>query len=71
MAVKIIKVIAYSGYKGNERPLSFIAGDLRHEVRSIISMWAEPEWDCFRVIADDERVYTLRWNRKSDQWTME
>lgn len=58
-----IKVTAYSGYKVNERPLSFIIDDQRHEVRGIISRWAEPDKDFFKVIADDNKVYTLSWNR--------
>jgi hypothetical protein len=66
-----IKVTAYSGYKANERPLSFDIDDHRIEVRDIISMWAEPEKDFFKIIADDNRVYTLSWDRKSDLWTIE
>ncbi len=43
----------------------------RHEVLDIISRWAEPDKDFFKVIADDGRVYTLSWNRKSDLWFIE
>ncbi len=43
----------------------------RHEVLDIISRWAGPEKDFFKVIADDGRVYTLSWNRKSDLWFIE
>ena len=71
MTGHFIKVTAYSGYKENERPLSFTSDDQRHEVRSIISGWAEPDKDFFKVIADDGRIYTLSWDRKSDQWIME
>jgi hypothetical protein len=71
MSEKHIKVTAYSGYKENERPLSFTADEQRREVRSIISRWAEPDRDFFKVIADDGRVYILSWDRKSDQWFME
>jgi hypothetical protein len=93
------KVVAYAGYKANERPLYFTikptasnaldspgkpgddnlegldprssADEQRHEVRDIISRWAEPEKDFFKVIADDGRVYTLSWHRKSDMWVIE
>jgi hypothetical protein len=71
MSGHFIKVTAYSGYKGNERPLSFTVDDQRYEVRSIVSGWAEPDRDFFRVIADDGRVYTLSRDRESDQWIME
>jgi hypothetical protein len=71
MSGHYIKVTAYSGYKGNERPLSFIIDDQRHEVRDIVSRWAEPDKDFFKIIADDYKVYTLSWNRKSDLWLIE
>jgi hypothetical protein len=64
-------VTAYAGYKANERPLSFTIDEQRHEVLDIISRWAEPEKDFFKVIADDGRVYTLSWNRESDMWIIE
>ncbi|MFA4909760.1 MAG: hypothetical protein WC649_01740 [Desulfobacteria bacterium] len=41
------------------------------EVRDIISRWAEPEKDFFKVIADDDKAYTLSWNRQSDLWLIE
>jgi hypothetical protein len=65
------KVTAYAGYKANERPLYFTVDDIRHEVRDIISRWAEPDKDFFKVVADDGRIYTLSWNRKSDIWIIE
>jgi len=65
------KVTAYSGYKANERPLSFSIDDQELKVRDIISMWKDPEKDYFKVLADDERVYTLSWNRESDLWYIE
>src|SRR4030042_3497144 len=47
------------------------ADEQRHEIRYIISRWAEPEKDFFKVIADDGREYTLSRNRKSDMWVIE
>ena len=71
MAEYHCKVTAYSGYKVNERPLYFTVDDIRLEVRDIISRWAGPEKDFYKVKADDGRVYTLSWNRKSDYWIIE
>jgi len=65
------KVNAYAGYRANERPLSFTIDEQRHEILDIISRWADPEKDFFKVIADDGRVYTLSWSRKSDIWIIE
>jgi len=64
-------VTAYSGYKAKERPLSFTIDDKRLEVRDILCRWAEPEKDFFKIIADDDKEYTLSWNRKSDLWLIE
>jgi predicted acetyltransferase len=64
-------VTEYSGYKANEKPLSFTIDDQRLEVRDIICRWVEPEKDFFKVIADDDKVYTLSWNLKPDLWFIE
>ncbi|MFH2011743.1 MAG: hypothetical protein ABIJ37_03410 [Pseudomonadota bacterium] len=65
------RVTAYSGYKANERPLSFTVDNQRLGVRDIVCRWSEPEKDFFKVIADDGKEYTLSWNRKSDMWLIE
>jgi hypothetical protein len=65
------KVSTYSGYKADERPLCFTIGDQRLEVRHIISRWVEPEKDFFRVIAEDQKIYTISRHRKSDLWSVE
>ncbi|MDY7038404.1 MAG: hypothetical protein SV375_19880 [Thermodesulfobacteriota bacterium] len=66
-----IKVIAYSGYKANERPLSFTIDDQRLEVRDIMGRWVEADKDFFKVIANDNKIYTLSWNRETDLWFIE
>ena len=71
MSGNYCKRTAYAGYKANERPLSITIDEQRHEIRYIISSWAEPEKDFFKVIADDGREYTLSWHRKSDMWVIE
>ena len=65
---KSIKVFAYSGYKANERPMSFIVDEQRREVADIIDRWYGVEHDYFKVLADDGKVYLLRWHRILDLW---
>ena len=65
---KKIQVTAYSGYKANERPLSFVLEDRTLEVRDIIDRWYGVEHDYFKVLASDGTVYLLRWNRLLDSW---
>ena len=59
MAGHNIKVTAYSGYKANERPLSFTIDDKKLEVLKIEKRWTEPEKDFFKIMANDGRVYTI------------
>ena len=63
-----ISVTGYSGYKANERPLSFTLGDQRREVKNLIDRWFGQEYDYFKVLADDDRVYLIKWHRDQDAW---
>ncbi len=66
-----IDVIAYSGYKANERPVSFVLEEQKREVKEIPDQWRGQDHDYFKVLADDGCVYLLRWHRTSDQWFCE
>jgi hypothetical protein len=63
-----IEVSAYSGYKANERPQYFILGQKRFEVVKIVNKWYGIEHDHFKVLADNGKLYFLRWHRFSDRW---
>jgi hypothetical protein len=65
---KKIYVEAYSGYKANERPMSFLLGNRKRHVVDIVDRWYGVEHDYFKVLADDGKVYVLRWNRLLDLW---
>jgi hypothetical protein len=66
-----IKVVAYSGYKANERPVCFFLDDKRCEVKEILDRWYGPDHDYFKVLADDGCAYLLKWHRSSDRWYFE
>ena len=68
MTPKKIEVVAYSGYKANERPLYFIMDNRKLEVTNIIDRWYGEEHDYFKVLADDANVYVLKWQRMPDLW---
>lgn len=70
-SLKNIEVKAYSGFKGNERPLSFIVMGLDKKVLNILDRWLGPDKDYFKVLADDGMIYTLSWNRETDAWNIE
>ena len=61
-------VVAYSGYRANERPLYFVSDDRRLRVERVISRWIEPDKDIFKVIAEDGKKYILGWVRNDDVW---
>ena len=67
---KQIKVMAYSGYKVNERPFCFIVNEERKKIKKILKRWYEQDHDCYKVFADDGLIYWLKWNRILDSWFM-
>ena len=66
-----VEVMAYSGYKANERPVSFILDSRKLKVVNISERWYGEEHDYFKVLADDGKVYLLRWHRTLDFWSLE
>ena len=68
---KKIEVVAYSGYKANERPLYFVLDGERLHVREVIDKWYGVDHDYFKVEADDGKVYLLKWQRSMDLWFVE
>jgi hypothetical protein len=65
---KHVKVLAYSGYKANERPTAFVVDDQMHQVAGIVDRWYGIEHDYFKVLAEDGKIYLLRWHRILDLW---
>jgi hypothetical protein len=75
---EVVEVDAYSGYKGDERPLSFLFNGVCIRVERIVAMWVDQDVAngeqrrFFRVEGSDGRLYTLylaegdmRWHRCS------
>jgi hypothetical protein len=65
---KKVHVVAYSGYKANERPLHFLMDDRKLEVVNLIDRWYGEEHDYFKILANDGKVYLLQWQRGPDLW---
>ena len=63
-----IEVESYSGYKANERPTLFYLRSTRLGIADIIDRWYGTDHDFFKVLADDGRVYVLKWKRVTDEW---
>ena len=68
---KKIEVVAYSGYKANERPLYLVLDEQRLEVKKTLDRWYGVEHDYFKVLAGNGKVYLLKWHRSLDMWFIE
>ena len=63
-----VEVVAYSGYKANERPLFLIAAHQKLEIKAILDRWYGQDHDYFKIQTDDGRLYLLKWHRAKDKW---
>jgi hypothetical protein len=77
MTEKPIEVSAWSGYRGEECPRSFILDGRRIEVLKVLEQWVEEDAAtrvrrrCFRVKGDDLKTHTLRCLEVDGVWLHE
>ena len=55
-----IHVECYAGYKADERPISFVLDGKKLMVEKVIDQWRTPEFEYFKVLADDGKGCLLR-----------
>ena len=71
-----LSVKCYSGFRLNERPLSFFLDDREFTVMDIEGSWFEEDeagrarLACFRVRADDGDLYLLSYDEYTDTWSL-
>ena len=77
MQFEQIDVSSHSGFKADERPVSFIWRGQEHLVQKIIDRWYEggmkagdPVLNYFKVRADNSREYLIRYNALFDAWAI-
>lgn len=75
MKTRSIKVFAYAGHKGFEKPKAFFIDDDRIEVKEILSSWREGDIDpklyikrYFKVKGDDGYEYTIYYDEGLEKW---
>jgi hypothetical protein len=72
-----IKVTAYSGLRGNERPTSLVINDKTITVVEILDKWIEESFSdrvrkrFFVVKANDDRRYKIYEDEKTSEWFCE
>jgi hypothetical protein len=67
----VIEVQCYAGYRADERPRSFILNERTHIIEHIIDRWRSPEFEFFKVAADDGKVYLLKHDMRQHAWACE
>jgi hypothetical protein len=74
MPDKKIQVFAYSGYRADEIPRSFVINNQKIDITDILNMWIEEQKEnkstkrFFRVRDKNGLVYTLYYNEKETAW---
>ena len=70
----MLKVECYSGYKVNERPLAFtiVEHDFKRsfQVLEVLDSWYGETADYFKVRADDDNIYLLKYDGSQNQWDL-
>ena len=65
-----IQVECYAGYRGEQEPRRFTWNRRRFEVTEILDRWLDPAHRYFKVRTDDDGIYILRHDEKSELWEL-
>lgn len=75
MKNNIIRVKSYSGYKAEERPISFSVGDKEFKIKEILDTSLEEKWGKrfrgFRVRTEDNGVFKICYHEEERLWYLE
>lgn len=63
-----LEVSCYAGYRYPERPVSFNLLERTFVVEEVLDRWYGEDYLYFKVRADDQRVYLLKYDQHEDQW---
>ena len=64
----MLKVKCYSGYKTDERPVSFSINEKVFFVDKIIDQWYGEYYTYFKLRASDKCIYILKHDERKDLW---
>lgn len=76
MSYRIVRVFAYSGYRGEELPRAIVIGDQRIEVVEILELWVEEGFEdrsrrrFFKIRGSDGEVRELRYDEEEKEWRL-
>lgn len=66
----VIKVECYAGHRGEESPRRFFLRERPIDVKEILDRWLAPDHRYFKIRGDDQGIYILRHDTKTDVWEM-
>ncbi len=66
----MLTVACYSGYRVNERPVAFTLSDKPFKVEEIIDRWYGKEEVYFKIRANDQNIYLLKYDAYQDCWDL-
>ena len=64
----MLKVECYASSKLNERPVAFSLSNSRYKVEEIIDRWYGEGSRYFKIKADDDNIYLLKYDERKDRW---
>jgi hypothetical protein len=64
----MFKVECYASSKLNERPVAFVLSNSRYKVEEIIDRWYGEGSRYFKIKADDDNIYLLKYHEQADRW---
>lgn len=70
MSLFTVRVKTYSGYRADERPVSFSLGAREFRVVELIDRWYGPDYSYFKLRAGDGNRYLLRHHLENDGWEL-
>ncbi len=72
---KPIKVHSYSGFKAEERPISFVLEGNECQVERILDSWRQESINpgegrkvYFKIKAEGDRAFTIFYDEKNEEW---
>jgi hypothetical protein len=66
-----VYVDAYSGYKASERPRQFTLDEEIYGIDVVLDQWYEPSATYLKVQSTEKKIYLLRYDEETDEWTLQ
>ena len=64
----MLKVECYTSSKRSERPVAFSLSNSRYKVEEILDRWYGEGSRYFKIKADDDNIYLLKYDERKDRW---